>query len=291
MAMSEERETNLIDLLDLDSITNEVVGNSMKKLAKQTEETVNIKGVEFPITEMEFPSGSILYNGDIPTKAKIRPITTNEEKILYGSSSPTVLDMVMNSCIVEPKGINLPSLLVQDKYALLINLRIISISKDYPVRVRCPYCGQFNRFDVDLSNLPFTMLDENFKEPYEVELKTIGKKIGIRLLRGKDMDDVDDLVERIKKKIDPKIDAGDIGYTMRMAKQILEIDGEKVGFDKALRFVEGWASKTSLEFRDAIDSIQLGYDIQLAHKCQNCGEDMDAIMPFTSDFFRPSRRR
>ena len=246
--------------------------------------------IKYPVTDVELPSRGIIYDSDlVPSIIQLRPTTTKEEKILYGSSASNVLDLVIKNCIVEPKDLNLSSLIVPDKYALLMNLRIISFGSLYRVNHRCEECKETNSFDIDLSELPINYLDNDFSEPFLVNLKTIDKKVEVRFLRGKDLDDVDNLVKRLKKNSNVIV-PGDPGYTMRLAKYIRSIDGEDVTFDKALRFVESWTSRTSVEFRNAIDDIKVGYDLELIKPCPSCGEDMEFNLPFTGEFFRPTGR-
>lgn len=247
--------------------------------------------IEYPITEVTLPSNGKLYDSSIVGESvSIRPITTKEEKILYGSSSNNALDMVIKNCIVEPSSLNLDNLIIPDKYAILINLRIISIGQMYHVVHRCPYCNQDCHYDIDLSELPVNYLDSDFEEPIRINLDSIDSVVEIKLLRGKELTEVEEMVKRIKKR-STEYQMGDIGYTLRLAKYIKTINGEPVTFDKALKFVEGWTTKTSNEFKDAIDDIRVGYDIELFKDCTSCGEELEFNMPFNGEFFRPTRRR
>jgi hypothetical protein len=246
--------------------------------------------LSYPTTDVELPSRASIYsNGNVPSVVKIRPITTKEEKILYASNSAKALDDVIKACIVEPASLSLGNLIVPDKYAILLNLRIISIGDVYKVRYKCPSCGEVNEYEINLSELPINYLEESFEEPYTLALETLDKTVGIRLLRGKDLDEVDDMVKRIRRKANGPI-KGDPGYIFRLAKYIQEIDGIQVSFDIATKFVESWSSKTSIEFRDLLEDIKVGHDIELFKDCDFCGEELDFDLPFTGEFFRPSRK-
>lgn len=255
-----------------------------------SKEKIKIGDIEYPVTDVELPSRAVIYDNDlVPPIVKIRPMTTKEEKILYGSNSANALDIVIKNCVVEPKTLNLSHLIVPDKYAILVALRIISIGDLYPVKHKCEHCGEVNDIDIMLSELKVNYLGDDFQEPYEIKLESINSVVGIKLLRGRDLDAVDEMVKKIKRKSKQAF-VGDMGYTFRLAKYIQEIDGKAVTFDKALKFVESWTMRTSLEFRDAIENIEVGHDLDIVRECMYCGMDMEFSLPFTAEFFRPTRR-
>jgi hypothetical protein len=270
---------------------SEVVLDEKDLTEKKPQEFTTIGDVKYPVTEVELPSRGILYDpNDIPPVIKIRPMTTREEKILYSSNASSALDMVIKNCVVEPVSLNLSHLIMPDKYALLVNLRIISVGSSYYVTPECEHCDEQNGFEIDLTTLPVDYLDNNFVEPYTLTLDNLGgSTVGIKLLRGRDLDAVDDLVKKLKQKSKTPM-VGDAGYTYRLAKYIQEIDGRPVDFAKALKFVESWTTMVSNEFRNKVDDIKVGYDINIVRDCMFCGKGMEFAMPFTGEFFRPSRR-
>lgn len=260
----------------------------LKAKIRETEEMFKIGDVEYPVTEVEIPSRAIIYNTDIiPPVIKLRPMTTKEEKILYGSNASNVIDMVIKKCVVEPRTLNLTHLIVPDKYALLVALRIISVGDNYKIKYRCPVCRNLNNYEVSLNELPVNYLDDDFIEPIDIELENINKVVSVKLLRGRDLDEIEEMAKRVMRKSKGG-NVGDPSYTYRLAKYIQTIDGEEVNFAQALKFVESWTAKVSVEFRNKLDAIEIGYDIRLFKECGECGEELDFELPFTSEFFRPT---
>jgi hypothetical protein len=122
------------------------------------------------------------------------------------------------------------------------------------------------------------------KEPFEVTLPVCGKKLELRLLRVKDEDEVQRFVsQRAGAESD-----GDPSYTYRLSRFIVSIDGKKVSALEALAFVESMVGGDSLVMRQTVEKNDCGADLTLELSCVRCGESWREIMPFTTEFFRPS---
>ena len=52
--------------------------------------------------KITLPSNGVFYDQDFPINLVIRSLTTNEEQLLYGSITETVIDKILSNCIVEP---------------------------------------------------------------------------------------------------------------------------------------------------------------------------------------------
>jgi len=70
------------------------------------------------------------------------------------------------------------------------------------------------------------------------------------------------------------------------------IDETEVGIREAMEFVETIKGEDSLHLRDEIVGNDVGPDLWLEPECEYCGyPNGPFIMPFTTEFFRPRRRR
>lgn len=237
---------------------------------------------------IELPSRGILYE-DIPAEIVIRNITTTEEKMIFGSSNLKSLDDVMNSCIKEPEGLDVDELLTSDKHFILIQLRILTYGSDYNVKNTCEHCGETDTYIVNLlEDMPIDELDEDFEEPFEIELPMSGDTVGLKLLRGNDLEKVNRKAKRIKKRSIG--DTGNLTYLLRKAQSIVTVNGEELPSGKKQKYVEGLHGRDSAYISSALESIRVGYDNLIFKNCKHCGGEMEFSLPMNREFFRPKFR-
>ena len=63
-----------------------------------------------------------------------------------------VIDKLLKSLVVD-KSIDLDSMLIGDKNALMVAARVLGYGKDYNFEVDCPACSEHNKDSVDLTLL------------------------------------------------------------------------------------------------------------------------------------------
>jgi len=80
--------------------------------------------------------------------AKDEDILTSQNLIRRG----VVIDKLLKSLVVD-KSINLDSMLIGDKNALMVAARVLGYGKDYGFEVDCPACTEHNKDNVDLTQL------------------------------------------------------------------------------------------------------------------------------------------
>lgn len=235
-------------------------------------------------TTVKLPSRGILYK-DIPEEITLRTMTTNDEKLLYGSNN-NVFAKVLKSCIVEPKDIDMGELLPFDEQFLIMKLRTHTYGSMYKLQGVCPHCGNKETFEINLDELECYYLDENFTEPLEFTLPDCGSKVSVKLLRNKDWD----AVRRQSKKIAKATGANarELEYITRMARYIKMIDGEEVDEGKSQSFVEKLTGRDAAYFWWSIDeAVKCGLDTTSEVVCGSCGEEYELPFTINSEFFRP----
>ena len=122
---------------------------------------------KFPSEEIDLPSGGKLYEKGSPLssgKIEIKYMTAREEDILTSQNlirKGTVLDHLMDSVILT-KEVNVDDLLIGDKNAIMIAIRILAYGPDYTVEMTDPDTG--NKFNHTFSKqgpvplgMPFRM--------------------------------------------------------------------------------------------------------------------------------------
>lgn len=244
--------------------------------------------VKFPTEVVDLPSNGLLYPKDSPLssgKIEIKYMTAREEDILTSANlikKGIVVEKLIEALVVD-KSIDVNSLLVGDKNAVLIASRILAYGKDYDVEVD----GQ--PITVDLTKLKDKTLDEsivtNGANEFEFELPATKRKITFKLLTSADESEIDKEIEGYKK-------IGDgIGYetTTRLKHQILSIDGDnkKTSINS---FVDNeFLSRDSIAFREYALSITPDVDMSSTY-IDSDGNEKEFTVPMTVSFLWPSIR-
>lgn len=238
---------------------------------------------------IELPTDGRFYKGtEMPSEVILRSMKTKEEKMIYGSDEDAIV-LAIKECVVEPKeGFELEELISPDITALMLGLRIVTYGPIYKVTLPCPNpkCKKENEIKVDLTEFEFDTLPEDFVEPFVITLPRSGDELSVRLLRYKDLREVDKWAKSIMKK-SPEI-KGDISYILRLAKMLVAVNG--VDFpnkQRAYAYAEEMDGMDSGYFWHEVNKIRIGFDTMVYHECRFCGEDMDFDLPVTPEFFRP----
>lgn len=235
-------------------------------------------------TQVTLPSLGLLYEGTIPESITLRAMTTNEEKMMYGSSVDT-LDNIIKSCIVEPQSIDMNELLTADEKFLLIKLRAHTYGSDYPLIGRCPFCGSSEEYMVDLDSLNCIYLDKKYTEPVEFQLPISQDIISVKLFRKKDADYVSTQSKKIAESTGG--DAKEIAYILRMARFIKKINGKEIDSGSAQKYVESMVGKDSSYFWNKVNHLAVfGLDNYFTVKCKSCGQEYKLPFAINSEFFR-----
>lgn len=233
---------------------------------------------------VELPSQGILYSNKI-SKIELGLITTEQEKILYGSTSPYVIDELLTACILTPE-VKVDELLVADKMFILYQLRALSYDDEYNYMTSCPNCKKSYKASLKISELPISTLATTFTEPIEVTLAAAKIKVGLRLPRGKDEKFVVERVKQLSKVINISNTKG-LEYAITLARCVLTIDGKDVNVLEAETLINGLLAKDTARIRKAIEAVKCGYDTQITETCPHCRGESTYELPIGKEFFRP----
>lgn len=238
-------------------------------------------------TSVQLPTNGRLYGPGGPSEVVLRAITTREEKFLLGSSSSKPVDSIVEACIVEPKGLKLADLIVPDSNFLLYKLRIHTYGPLYDITTQCPNCRATNQNRVDLNDFMVYELDDDFQEPFEIELPKCGDTLTCRLMRKRDVEAVEDRARKIVRKT-RGVTLEEVAYNMRVARHILKINDKEVTWDEAQQYTINMHGMDLAWFWKVLDDIKVGYDNTLDIDCEVCGNSYETGLPLTMDFFRPA---
>jgi len=265
--------------------------------AKGYVEKVNVMkqdfGWEVPVELVPVPSGGVIYSPESrlykKEGIKIKSMTAREEDILSSAAlikEGTVLDHLMEACILD--DVNHRELIVGDRNALMVAIRITGYGPDYPVRGYCDKCNHANSFTVDLSSLPIKRLKhspvEEGKNVFTYTLPVTKKKIYFKLPTLLDERDKTIKDKKLKQYINSQIEPN---VTSNLELCILQIDDVK-DKNKIKHFISNMPAFDSRSLRKYIRDCEPGMDMTAKFSCERCGAENTSSIPITSEFFWPS---
>ena len=117
-----------------------------------------------------------------------------------------------------------------------------------------------------------------------------GRRVGFRLLRGKDEKDI---VRWRTKELEKNPDqVGDPAFMYQMAKHVVTVDGvPPENFGATMDFFEGLIAGDVSAFASAIEDYTSGISTALEATCPQCREVFVTNLAFTVEFFRTQRPR
>lgn len=244
-------------------------------------------------TSIHLPSRGLLYEGKIPDgKVEIRKMTTSDEAIMAGANgtSNDKITRLIAACVKFPQGVQQSELLVTDRFYLLLALRTTTFGPNYNFGYKCQYCGAQHKEKVDiLTDLTEKTAAPDLIEPILCKLTEDGSELGLRLLRCADEDSLTRMAKRAK--VSAQQEGQDVGYISRLALHVVTKNG--VEFTDALErqeFVKMLTAGDALDIRACLEKAEPGIDLTLNLECGTCNAMNEVDMPFTADFFRPSKR-
>lgn len=239
--------------------------------------------------KITLPSNGVFYDQDFPINLVIRSLTTNEEQLLYGSITETVIDKILSNCIVEPANFPIDELIPADKTFILFKLRILSYGQEYNQTIYCPYCNHEGVAILDLDQLPCDELDEDkIKLPLKLTLPMSKDVIELKVLTEKDYKTIKERAQKVSKRL--SLPFGQVEHKLRFAKQIKSINGEKVDSFLAEKYYGEMHVRDVKYIESALNSLKVGYQGVLEAICPACERDILVPFEMTSEFLNPTFR-
>lgn len=248
-----------------------------------------------PTEFIEIPSQGKFYPENHPlhgqTVVEIRHMTAKDEDVLSSKAllkQGVVLDRFLKGIIVN-KSINIDSLLLGDKNALLIGARISGFGAAYDTKVVCPVCFSHGRHIFDLDDLKIQHGDSGEMEGVErsangnivIVTPKSGVQVECQLLTGFHEKQLAAQQKRAEKQKLP-----DKTATKQLELAIVSVNGST---DRSTvnRFIQSMPIMDSRHIRKAIEVCSPSVEVRDYFDCQECGASTDMEVPFTTDFFWP----
>ena len=246
--------------------------------------------VDLPTGGKHYPEGHPLHGKD---SVEIRYMTAKDEDILSSTTllkKGIALDRLIQNIIVD-KSIDINTLYVGDKNALLIAARVTGYGEKYSAKTTCPRCASIVEFEYDLSNLKIDSgrdwkdldIKKHTDDRFIITLPQTKVQVEVRLMTSKDEDYLSQLRENKKKRNLPESNLTD---QLRMIT--VSVNGHSD--PKSLSaFVEGLPAGDSRYLRNAYDKVVPNVDMSQEFNCKICGHVQEVAVPLTAGFFWPDR--
>lgn len=264
---------------------------SLSNQVASAPEAVPSEAIAIPSEGKFYPPGHPLHQAQF---IEIRPMTARDEDILTSRAlfkQGKVIDSLLRSCVLT-KGLDVSQMLVGDRNAAIIGIRVSGYGADYSTKLECPTCGAKSDIELDLGQLPLKKVPDDvqpisaFTNEFSFRLPVSGKIANFRLPVGSDEQELVMLIERMRKAT-----GAENLVTSRLMQQILSIDGE-TDRNKLAGMIRNLPAKDSRELRGYMDSC--APDVRLVSKfsCQACDfENEEVEVPLSTDFFWPKTGR
>jgi len=238
-----------------------------------------------PYDIIELPSQGLLYKNN-KKSVKVEYLTAMDESILTSpniSSGNKIISILLQRK-VKDLGMEVNDLLVGDRTAIMIYLRVTAFGEEYKQMVYDPKKEKYVESIIDLTKLEQKKLTVKPNEDGEFEfvLPKSNKKVTFTLLTGKDDEIVDLRDEEEQKRSSDGVSNKNL---IRLEQQIKSIDGDrnKIMISNVLKKLPIIDSRS---LRKYIDEITPGINFKTTARTQG-GESLDTFLRFGVNFFWP----
>lgn len=286
--MSEER----VSLKELALAEKARIGQP--PLQQQVDDDPNVVGYMPPVATVNLPSLGKVYPASSPLYGArslgVRAMTAREENIL--TSRPllkkgTMLSTLMRACLTN-KTVDPDQMLVGDRNAILIAIRVSAYGADYVVDVGCPKCQRESKATFNLAAFTTKELtvepDADGSNVFSFELPTLKKVCRFRFLTGAEERELSAVQENMKTA---RGGSHEENMTTRLLAQIVSIGGE-TDRKRLAAMVPGLPAFDSRALRSYIDRVGPRVEMVQRFECPSCDEASEVDVPLGTEFFWPS---
>jgi hypothetical protein len=251
-------------------------------------------GWEVPVDVAPLPSQGKIYDKNSPLHGRetveIRAMTAKDENILMSQAyikSGTVINKLIESCLVD-KSIDVDELLVGDRDALMIAIRITGYGSDYSLHVTCESCRKRMPHIANLSNLSIKRFGaepvEIGRNIFQVELPKTKKTVLFKLLTVGDEKEISETAQRKEKMLGIKAD--ETRATESLLNSIASIDNIS-DRNKLSKFIDNMPISDARFLRKYINDATPTIDMNSMFECPSCAQEAQVGIRLGLGFFWP----
>lgn len=252
---------------------------------------------DVPSVTIPLPSGGKVYPVESSLHGRetidIREMTTKQEDILTSQAlakQGTMVSTLIRSCMMD-KSINPADLIVGDRYAILLAIRITGYGQHYSDTVECTECGTPTTRQFDMAKFPLKRLEIEPVRPgenlFSFTLPRSKKVVEFKFLTGHDEEDMH-VTEIRQKKLG--LPAGNENVTSSLIRSVVSVNGVTDG-NKLSNFVRNMNAGDSLALRQFMGTAQPGMQFVQEQTCGACGHIEEVDMPLGLGFLWPHAKR
>jgi hypothetical protein len=253
-----------------------------------------------PTEFVALPSGGRFYPESHPLhnqeSIEIKQMTAKEEDMLTSRTllkKGVALERVVQSLLVD-KNINSDDLLIGDRNAIIIAMRVSGYGRAYDVQLTCPQCGNVQSENYDLNDASVYTGDEiedhnvvrNEDGTFNTVLPRTKATVTFRALTGHDEKRL--AANAMPKKNNRTNSNYEQGVTAQIAQMVTAVNGDS-SVEARRYLVENIPSIDSRHlrraYRAATPNIELIYDFE----CEECQHEQPMEVPLSANFFWPDR--
>ena len=241
--------------------------------------------VQLPSKGRFYPPGHPLHNQEM---IEVKQMTAKEEDILTSRSllkQGVAIDRVLQSIVIDPR-IDVSSLLVGDRNAIVVSCRVSGYGSEYTTNITCPSCEAKNDYTFDLNEATITNgvlegVTQNGDGTFNTVLPKSNLSVDFRLLTGRDEKFLTQgQTTKNKNKADRLI-------TSQLRGILVSVNDNDTA--EALNYVaNNLPSMDSKYLREVYKNVQPNVDLTQHYQCEECGFQKDMEVPLTADFFWPN---
>ena len=239
------------------------------------------------------PSGGRLYSlvttdtDVLKGFIRMRPMTIKEEEILSTSrfaKTGSTTRMIIDRCL--DSEIDAKDILLYDSNFLLFYLRKISYGDEYQFPLTCanPVCEKKFDHKINISQLSFETLPEDFEEPIVVGLPVSKYTVKVILPRLYHSEEIYMRNMNRKKRSDEE-DKRLVDNIIVTTIEIIDPDGKAISRGDWEEFINSLPAMDRAELTKA-SSYTTGVDKLQDVACPYCGSDFSGTVPIGPEFFR-----
>lgn len=247
---------------------------------------------EVPVDLVALPSQGKLYPPEHAfhnaESAEIRCMTAREEDLITSAAiikQGLVMQKLLKACLMN-KSVDVDSLLIGDRDALVVAIRIASYGSSYKARVTCPHCDHTYDCTFELNRMPIKPFGAEPVEPhrnmFEVFLPMSKHRVRFKLLTVGDERNINQAEER---KRNAKI-ASENRITGPLHHQILSINTEEDPA-KLSSMILNMRAGDSRMLRAHIAKVAPGVEMKQDAACPSCVVTSEVSVPIGTTFFWP----
>tara|TARA_R100000315_G_C5201580_1_gene118588 strand:- start:88 stop:954 length:867 start_codon:yes stop_codon:yes gene_type:complete len=251
-----------------------------------------------PTEMVVLPSGGKYYPEDHPLynteTIEVKHMTAKEEDILTSKSllkKGIAINRVLQSVIVD-KGVDVNSLLIGDKNAIIVATRIHAYGPKYETNVTCPACSATVKHSFDLAEVGYDhdaqeIMNMDFVSNkgnnFVITLPKTQARVEVRLLNGKDEKLLADALSMKRKHNLPET-----MLTDQFRTYIVSVN-ESSDKENINSFVSAVPASDSRFLRTVYDKLVPNINMTQNFICTSCDYDAEMEVPLNADFFWPKQ--